>query len=68
MRDEDPVFGTENVPRWLVALVVVMLTAVVLGLTVLIIDLRHRAAVEDGAPPPAFVVVATPAPYGPPPW
>lgn len=47
--------------------VVLMLLTVGMALALLRLDLQTAAAVERGDPPASFVVVFTPATYGPPP-
>jgi hypothetical protein len=49
------------------AATVVGVCVVGLALAILRIDIRHEQAIEDGYPVPAFSVVVTPSPYGPPP-
>lgn len=58
-----------DVGNAIIGAVAVMMLSIALALTVLFLDLRHRAAVEEtGRPPAPFVQVVTPTTYGPPPW
>lgn len=58
--------GGHDAPRAAIIAVVVGAVLIAGCLLLLWVDLRHRAALERGAPPPAYVVVGTPTTYGPP--
>ena len=54
--------------RAVIAAVFAGMLIVAVALLLLFVGLRHQAAVDNGTPLPAVVIVSTPTTYGPPPW